>query len=288
VAVPATDAGSGVSHVALSHDGVAWSVRSYAPTQTVTLPSTNGTRTVYAKWRDGAGNWSAVKSDSIVLDTVAPTATAPRRGFVQGSALAGTAISTRIPWSGSDATSGIARYELQHQLDGGAWTTVSTSLVSPTTNRTLASERTHRFRVRAIDKAGNVGVWMTGDAFRVSRLSETSTKVKYGGSWPISKATAFLGGQAKAASKVGAKASTTFTGRTIAWVASTGPTRGKAEVLVNGTKVATVDLYSASGAYRKVVWVGSYTTASPRTVSIRVLGTSGHPRVDLDAFITAN
>ena len=69
---------------------------------------------------------------------------------------------------------------------------------------------------------------------------------------------------------------------------ATGPTRGKAEVFVNGAKVATIDLYSATSAHQKVVWVGSYTSAAARTVSIRVLATAGHPRVDLDGFVTAN
>lgn len=39
------------------------------------LPSTNGTRSVYAQLVDEAGNGSAYRNDSIILDTVAPTGT---------------------------------------------------------------------------------------------------------------------------------------------------------------------------------------------------------------------
>lgn len=288
ISVAASDGGSGLAKVALSNDGTNWTTRTYGASQSWTLPATNGTRRVYAKWQDKAGNWSAAKSDTIVLDTVAPTATVPRRGFVGATTISANAITTRIPWSGADATSGIARYELQHQVGTGAWVTVSTALTSPTANRALATEQTHRFRVRAIDKAGNAGAWVSGDTFRVSRFSEGNTRITYSGTWAVSKSTAFWGGQAKASSRLGARATVRFTGRSVAWVASTGPTRGKAEVYVNGSRVATVDLYAATGVHRRVVWVGSYSTAVARTISIRVLGTSRRPRVDLDAFVTAN
>jgi hypothetical protein len=288
VSTAATDTGTGMSQVGLSHDGVTWSYRAYAPTQSITLPATNGTRRVYAKWQDKAGNWSAVKSDTIVLDTVAPTVTAPRRGFVPGTAIVDGAIQTRIPWSGTDATSGIARYELAQQTDGEAWTTVSSTLTATTINRLLATEHTYAFRVRAIDRAGNVGAWATGATFRISRKSETHSSVTYTGTWTLSKSPVFWGGQAMASNSVGARASITFTGRSIAWVASTGPTRGKAEIYVDGIRVATVDLYAATSAHQKVVWASSWTTATSRTIRVRVLGTSGRPRVDLDAFVTAN
>jgi hypothetical protein len=139
-----------------------------------------------------------------------------------------------------------------------------------------------------VDKAGNVGAWATGATFRVSRFSEINTRVTYTGTWALSKSTAFWGGQVKAATKLDARASFRFTGRSVAWVTSTGPTRGKAEVFINGSRVATIDLYSATAVNRKVVWVGSSATAVDRTIMIRVLGTSGRPRVDLDAFVSAN
>jgi len=288
VSTAATDAGSGLSQVALSNDGVTWTTRAYASSQPWTLAGANGIKSVRVKWKDQAGNWSPVKTDTIVLDTVAPTVTAPRRGLVAGTALANGAITTRIPWSGSDLGSGIARYELAQQTDGGAWTTVSTTLTSPTATRSLSTERTYRFRVRAVDRASNVGAWTYGDTFRVSRFSEGNSRITYSGTWSTSRSSAFWGGVARASSQAGARASITFTGRTIAWIASMGPTRGKADVLVNGVKVATVDLYSTTARHQQVVWVGTWSSAASRTVSIRVLGTSGRPRVDLDAFVTAN
>lgn len=288
LATAATDAGSGLSQVRLSNDGIGWTTRSYAPSQAWTLPATNGTRTVYAKWKDVAGNWSAVKTDTIVLDTVAPTVTAPRRGLVAGTAISSGKVTLRVPWTGNDATSGIARYELAQSTDGGAWTAISTTLTSPTATRSLATQHTYRFRVRAIDRAGNVGAWAYGSTFRLSRYSESNRAIRYSGSWSTVSSSAYWGGAAKRSGTAGALATLTFTGRSVAWIARTGPNRGVATVYVNGTKVATIDLYSATYRNQRVVWARNWSSSVTRTVTIRVAGTSGHPLVDVDAFVTTN
>lgn len=287
LSVPATDVGAGLNLVSLSNDGSTWTPRPYAASQLWTLPATIGTRTVYVKWVDKAGNASAIKTDTIVLDTVAPTASAPRRGFVAGTSISGGNITMRMPWSGSDLTSGITRYELAQSTDGGAWTTVSTTLISPTATRSLAPQHTYAFRVRAVDKAGNVGLWATGSVFRVSRYSESNSAITYSGTWAKVSSSVYWGGAAKKSTAAAAKASLTFTGRSIAWVARTGPDRGKAAIYVNGVYLVTVDLYSASFHNQRVVWVGTWGSSASRKVTIKVLGTSGRPRVDLDALVTA-
>ena len=78
----------------------------------------------------------------------------------------------------------------------------------------------------------------------------------------------------------------TFTGRSIAWVARKGPTYGKATVYVNGVKVATIDLYASSYQNQRVVWAANWSTTASRTITILVSGTTGRPRVDLDALVT--
>jgi hypothetical protein len=47
-----------------------------------------------------------------------------------------------------------------------------------------------------------------------------------------------------------------------------------------------VDLLSSSSATRRIAYVGSWTSSGRHTLEIRVLGTSGRPRVDVDAFVT--
>ncbi len=67
--------GSGISDMRLSNDGTTFSAfRFYAATLPWTLAPGDGTKTVYVQYRDADGNLSPVVSDTIVLDTTAPTA----------------------------------------------------------------------------------------------------------------------------------------------------------------------------------------------------------------------
>ena len=97
-----------------------------------------------------------------------------------------------------------------------------------------------------------------------------------------------LGRQARYATQAGATASITFTGRAFTWVGAVGPTRGTARVYVNGTFVKSVDLHATTAAARRLVYSVAWSTAALRTVTIRISGTAGHPRGDVDAFVTGS
>ena len=79
-------------------------------------------------------------------------------------------------------------------------------------------------------------------------------------------------------------ASFTFTGRDIGWVAFTGPTRGQAYVAVDGTRVATINLYAKAVHSRELVWHHAWGSFGTHTVTIKVVGTKGHPSVDVDSL----
>jgi hypothetical protein len=284
--IPATDL-NGVTMISLSTDGVTWVDRPYWPDQQVTLSSANGLKTVRVKWRDWGGNWSAASSDTITLDTVAPTVTAPTYAFVSGVGLSSTSTPTKFSWSGTDATSGVARYEAAISTDGGAYTAISTSLLSATVTRNLSAGHTYRLRVRAVDKAGLTGAWVYGSTFTVSAYQETSSRITYTGTWYRPASTSYWGGYAKYRKTSGGKAAFTFTGRAYALIGCVGPTRGSFDVWVNGVLVKTVSTYSATTSCKRVLVSLSWSTAISRKVTIVVKGTSGHPRVDVDAIVAA-
>jgi hypothetical protein len=54
---------------------------------------------------------------------------------------------------------------------------------------------------------------------------------------------------------------------------------------VDGTPVTTVDLYSPSPAGRAMFFTQSWPEAGTHTVQVLALGTAGHPRVVVDAFL---
>ena len=69
----ATDSESGVTKMTCSNDGSTYSNdEPYATTKVWTLPSGDGSQTVYVKFADAAGNWSSPVSDSITVDTTPP------------------------------------------------------------------------------------------------------------------------------------------------------------------------------------------------------------------------
>jgi hypothetical protein len=93
-------------------------------------------------------------------------------------------------------------------------------------------------------------------------------------------------GDALAFSRVaGARASFTFTGHAVSWVAGLGPHRGSADVYVDGKFARRVKLYAATSQARSIVFARQWAGNASHTIEIVNLGTEGHPRVDVDAFI---
>lgn len=84
----ATDDSGTVAQMQFSNDNVTSSIpEAYATTKSWILSHGDGLKTVYAKFADAAGNWSAPARVSVTLDTVAPTVTIeePPDGALVGS-----------------------------------------------------------------------------------------------------------------------------------------------------------------------------------------------------------
>ena len=68
--------GSGLDKMQFSNNGTTWSTTEvYATKKAWVLTTGDGIKTVYAKFKDLAGNWSTPVSDTIILDTTKPTIT---------------------------------------------------------------------------------------------------------------------------------------------------------------------------------------------------------------------
>lgn len=113
LSLQASDAGSGMAsgcQMRFSNDGVSWSdPESYLTTKAWTLPAVNGVRTVYAMFKDAAGNWSDAFSDDIVLQV--PGNSAPQTvGVVPSytSATVGQAATISATYSDQDGSEDIA------------------------------------------------------------------------------------------------------------------------------------------------------------------------------------
>ena len=160
----ATDAGSGVSQMQFSNDGSSWSGwEAYNTSKAWTLTGGDGTKTVYVQYSDVAGNVSSSFTDTIILDTTAPSSYA-------SSPAQSVNLSFTVSWTGIDATSGVAYYDAQYRVGtGGTWTnwlthTSETSAIFGATSPVVVVRgETYYFRVRADDLAGNAENYPGGD-----------------------------------------------------------------------------------------------------------------------------
>lgn len=226
------------------------------------------------------------------LDNTAPTVATPGQGFVVPATLPSTATTSplpvRITWSATD-TSGIGAYQLQQKTDTGAFASVALSPATATSIvRNLTPGHTYQFQVRAMDKVGNWSAYKPGPSFAVGLTQENGSGLAYSSGWTSQANTAASGGALRFASTAGSSVTFSFTGRNVAWVAPKDSTRGQAQVFIDGatTAAATVNLNSSTALSRQVVYTKSWTTSAAHTLKIVVSGTSGHPRVDVDAFAT--
>ena len=270
--------------VALSGDEVTWAVNGPGAINLAGRYSATaaGPATVTATAR-GIQGTAAV---TVSLDAYPPVARAPTSAFVAATGLGPSTIPVRVSWAAAtDEGRGVAGYELERYL-GGAWASVPLAKTTDTSAAVaLAPGQVHRFRVRAVDRAGNLSAWATAAAFRLGAVQETSTAVLRKGHWTASFAPAYYGGRVMSSQVAAASARITLTGQQVAWVSTVGPTRGQARVYVDGAYVRTVDLRSASIAARRIVYVRAWTSPGVHTLEIRIVGTAGRPRVDVDAFL---
>jgi hypothetical protein len=187
----------------------------------------------------------------------------------------------------------VPHYHVREFRDGAYAGDVHLDPLSTTSvTRQLAPGSTYGYSAKARDGAGNWSwEWHDGPGFHVEAVQSGSSAVAYTGAWKTVRRTASYKSYTTYATQAGAKARYTFSGRSFAWIAHTGPDQGKAAVYrVNAdgsrTPVRTVDLYSSAVRNRVVVLALAYSEVTTRTIEIQVLGTAGRPRVDVDAFIT--
>jgi hypothetical protein len=116
-------------------------------------------------------------------------------------------------------------------------------------------------------------------------FTENSSRITYRGSWARAEYPGYSGDAARQAGGRGQTATFRFNGSQVAWNGPKGPTRGKAQVWLDGKLVKTVDLYKARFAARNRIYTRTFAKAGQHTLVIKVLGTKGRPVVAIDELI---
>ncbi len=145
----ATDPGGSVAQMRFSNDGANFSApETYATSKTWVLSAGDGLKTVFAQFKDAAGNWSASVSDTITLDTTAPV--------ISNVSTAGTATDSRsVSWTTNEPATSQVEYGTTAAY--GTLTPLDASLVTSHTVglSNLAAGTTYHYRVRSADALGN-------------------------------------------------------------------------------------------------------------------------------------
>ncbi|HET7704217.1 MAG TPA: hypothetical protein VFK35_12525 [Candidatus Limnocylindrales bacterium] len=196
----------------------------------------------------------------------------------------GSTVPVRTSWgAATDTESGVASYLVERSDDSGPYVgmrTQSTSITAP-----LRINHSYQYRISAVDAVGNVGAPVYGPKYW-PRLYQSTSYTTVTGTWGTTSSTSYSGGSTRYSSTAGSTATFTATlARSIAIVTTKAASRGSFKVYVDNVYKGTISTYSATTRFRQLVYQFNWSTAGTHKIKIVVVGTSGRPRVDMDAFV---
>lgn len=122
----------------------------------------------------------------------------------------------------------------------------------------------------------------------LTRVEESSTSVNFTGTWFNNVHSLHSGGSARLAMDAGSRATLSFTGSGVRWIAYCDEWSGIARVYLDGVLVSTVDTYRSPAQAQAVIFSLSGLAAGTHTLAIEATGTrspsSGGAWVWVDAF----
>ncbi len=214
---------------------------------------------------------------TVVKDTFAPVTTAPRALIVAPPI--GSSAQITLTWSGTDRGFGIKIYQLQVSRNHAPWASVTIRVGAHAARQTVALNSFYQYRVRAIDRVGNVGRWASL-SFTPTLYGETSAT--YSGTWKSAALSGALNGSVKYTSALGAVASMTCTCSAFAWIGPKAPTRGTAQVYVDTILIGTFSEKSTRTLAAQEIMSVTWASRATHKIGISVAGTG---RVDVDGFL---
>ena len=241
----ATDAGSGLQSMSFSTNGTIWTTaEAYATTKAWTFPTGDGAKTVYVKFQDKAGRWSAAVSVAVTMDTVKPTGTIN----INSSALYAASQTVTLNLSGTDASSGIST--MSFSTDNTNWTTP----VAYATSKTFtlpAGDGTKTVYVKYYDKVGNASL-VYSKTIILDMLAPTGTVTVNGGAQYISQAGVMLNLSAADDGSGLSKMSFSTNGTTWTTAENYANTKAWTFTIEDGTKTVYVKYQDKSGKWSAI------------------------------------
>ncbi|MFJ5308434.1 peptidoglycan recognition protein [Streptomyces sp. NPDC088350] len=238
------------------------------------LPLAPGTHQVQVKAVHQSGRTVTSAARTVVAETTAPTFTTKPNLALRTGTVNTTAVPLTLGWKATDNVS-LKEAKLTAPLAKTYGPTVTSAA------HTAKSGAATTWSLRAYDVVGNsAAASVSGTPVILQETSAAKT-----GTWTVKSSSNYLGGKSRTSSAKNASLTWTFTGRSVAWVVSRAAASGQADVYVDGKKVTTVDLASATTAYRSAIWTKTWAGSAKHTLKIVVKGTAGRPAVTTDGIV---
>lgn len=238
----------------------------------------DGLHTVTVAALDQAGNERlATHALDVVVDTVSPAFTSNPRLLLRRGQVTEAGYPMRFTWSGRDEGTGLALGRIGPDA-------ACCYAFDPTLDQ-------YDFPVRPRSSTA-WRIWLYDGVGRVTRVGRDGfvapvdwSETRRSPGWSVVSDPDALGGSEWVSRRSGERFGVSVKGRSVAWVASTGPRKGRAKVLLDGTVVARVDLYSPQRRPARVVWTAPVTRAETSQVTVVNRSTGRRTEVGVDALL---
>lgn len=227
---------------------------------------------------DAAGNRQPAEHTlDVVVDKVSPTFTSFPLLLLRIGRVTDAGYPVRYTWTGTDVGTGLAQVTIGPSSE--CCFTVSPELTS--FDFTVEPESPVAWRLRLYDGVGRIGR-VIRDAY-ISPVPWSESRHSNG--WTQRPDSSAIDDSEWVSSTKGDRFSFKAVGRSVAWVATTGPTRGRADVLLNGRVVDTVSLTTAKRHEARVVWASKLPLGQESTVTIVNRSKGSRQVVGVDALL---
>jgi hypothetical protein len=237
-----------------------------------------GTHIVTVAAVDAAGNRTyGTHGLDVVVDKVDPWFTSQPHLQLWPGPVTRAGFPMRYTWTGDDVGTGLVSARIGPGV--ACCFTVPASLTHYDFMVPARSEMV--WRLRLVDGVGREARVPRSGYVSPARWDDTHRS----SGWRRADSGGALGGSEFVTSRRGSSLSFTSTGKSVGWVASTGPRRGRADVYIGGTRVDRVNLYSVARQPAQVVWSAPLSKSKPQKVTIVNRSGPDRPTITVDALL---